>query len=92
MSARASRLRLEEELRNISEQEEMLDGELNRLLQAKAAATGPGAPEEVPPAVALSNGHHPQKAGAAAAAAAAPTEVGGGADAKNPQDVDDGTV
>ncbi|CBJ31353.1 conserved unknown protein [Ectocarpus siliculosus] len=91
MSARASRLRLEEELRNISEQEERLDGEVNQLLQAKAAATGPGAPEELPPAVALSNGHHPPKAGAAAAAAA-PTEVGGGADAKTPQDVDNGTV
>ncbi|CAB1096950.1 unnamed protein product [Ectocarpus sp. CCAP 1310/34] len=91
MSARASRLRLEEELRNISEQEERLDGEVNQLLQAKAAATVPGAPEEVSQAVALSNGHHPPKAGAAAAAAA-PTEVGGGADAKTPQDVDNGMV
>ncbi|CAN0220801.1 unnamed protein product, partial [Ectocarpus sp. 8 AP-2014] len=90
MSARASRLRLEEELRNISEQEERLDGEVNQLLQAKAAATGPGAPQELPPAVALSNGHHPPKAGAAAAAAA-PTEVGGDAEAKTPQDVDNGT-
>lgn len=35
MSARASRLRLEEELRKIVEQEESLNGEVNELLQVK---------------------------------------------------------
>lgn len=35
MSARASRLRLEEELRRIVEQEETLDGDVKQLLQVR---------------------------------------------------------
>eukprot|EP00903_Cladosiphon_okamuranus_P008470 g8137.t1 len=82
MSARASKLRLEEELRRIVEQEEALDGEVKQILQENAPG-GDGAR----PAPALSNGHH-APADADKAAAAASGRAGG--EIKRDQDANGG--
>eukprot|EP00752_Nemacystus_decipiens_P010406 g9273.t1 len=85
MSARASRLRLEEELRRIVEQEETLDGEVKKLLQE---GTADGAKPS------LANGHHPpgvEKAAAAAASASA-SKAGRGGEHTTKHDAENGAT
>ncbi|CAN0300466.1 unnamed protein product [Pylaiella littoralis] len=84
MSARASRLRLEEELRRIVDQEESLDGEVKQLLQEKAvsAIAATASNGAAPPTAALSNGHHAPPTSSSAISATTP--LGGlGGETKN---------
>ncbi|CAN0125163.1 unnamed protein product, partial [Scytosiphon promiscuus] len=100
MSARASRLRLEEELRRIVEQEESLDGEVKQLLQEKdaVAAAATAGHSGAPPANGATqlsngyhaNGHHSPPDDDAAAPSAGGEGGGGGDDAKGSKDMGNG--